>query len=91
MKVGSYYGGYSVNVRRRSGEKRLTSYCPNDEEWFAEMFRLFVTNHALLHEIRPKTWDILIDDGWIPVSDSDWECALGRGCPDRIMRAAAKR
>lgn len=91
LRTGAYYGGYSIRVRKASGERRLTSYCPNDEEWFAEIFRLFVTNHALLYEIRPRTWNILMDDGWVPVSDSDWMAALGKGCPDRMLRAAQRR
>ena len=90
LKLGAYYGGFSTLVRKESNEARLTSYCPNDAEWFAEMFRLFITNHALLYEVRPKTWNILA--GFFnPVSDIDWERALGKGCPDRVLKSQLKR
>lgn len=51
-----YRGDFSITMRQRSGhEQPLTSYCPDDGEWFAEMFRLFVTNPDLLRVLRPKT------------------------------------
>ena len=56
LKKFSYFGDYSLKLRRESGERQITSYCPNDAEWFAEIMRLFITNHALLYTIRPKTW-----------------------------------
>lgn len=43
-----------------SGELPITSYAPNPAEWFAEIFRLFVTNHGLLKQLRPKTYNILL-------------------------------
>jgi len=62
---------FSTEIRKRSGEKRITSYCPNDMEWFAEIFRLFVTNPDLLSKIRPKTYAALIDSGLKPVVTLD--------------------
>lgn len=56
---GSYSSLSSTEVKEASGEKDLTSYCPNNGEWFAEMFRLFVTNPDLLAQLRPKTYDEL--------------------------------
>lgn len=55
----TYYSAFSQAVRKESGEARLTSYCPNDAEWFAEMMRLFITNPRLLGALRPKTCRIL--------------------------------
>lgn len=37
---GRYFGGFSIATRKRCAEAPITSYCPNDAEWFAEMFRL---------------------------------------------------
>ena len=90
LSRGAYYGGYSSQVRSASKEKRITSYCPNDAEWFAEIFRLFVTNHALLYTIRPRTWELLMSK-WVPVSDDDWVRATGRGIPQRILEHQEKR
>jgi hypothetical protein len=83
---GRYSSDYSTEVRKQSGEKPITSYCPNDAEWFAEMFRLFVTNASLLECIRPRTWDI-ITDRWVPVSADDWKKELTGAVPNRIIKA----
>lgn len=83
---GPYWGQYSQDVFDQSGEKGISGYEPdNPIEWFAEMMRLFITNHALLYWIRPKTWDLL-SQRWKPVSDNDWETALGPDCPNRILK-----
>lgn len=82
----SYSGDYGESVCRASGERPLTGYCPNSAEWFAEMFRLFVTNHDLLRLVRPKTHDILCRD-WVPVSDPNWRIELGEGVPARIVKS----
>jgi hypothetical protein len=89
--TGRYFSDYSLKMRPLSGEKPLTSYCPNDAEWFAEMFRLFVTNHALLKVLRPKTWELLRSD-WKPVSsDRDWRVELGTNVPARIIENLSKK
>lgn len=75
---------YSSLVRMESKEPKLTNYCPNDSEWFAEMGRLFITNHALLKEVRPRTWNILTRK-WKPVSKPNWIEELGEGIPERII------
>lgn len=88
---GTYWGNASKEVFKASGEKAITSYEADDpHEWYAEMMRLFITNHALLYAIRPKTWDILCDM-WKPVSDNDWETALGPDCPQRVLSIQEKR
>ncbi len=43
-----------------SDEPPITSYAPNNDEWFAEMFKLFLTNPDLLRLIRPKTYNIFV-------------------------------
>ncbi len=81
---GRYFGDLSSRVRAASGEPPLTSYCPDDAEWFAEMARLFVANHALLMIVRPRTWELLLER-WAPVSGDDWEAELGDGVPPRVL------
>lgn len=51
---------FSDRIRQESGEKPITSYSPNTQEWFAEIFRLFVTNPLLLERIRPLAYAALI-------------------------------
>lgn len=98
---GTYFGNYSIDTRAASGEKPITSYCENDAEWFAEIFRLFITNHLLLQQLRPKTYDIL-RARWTPVhvlhlfdpDDTtviDWRTALGTNAPERIITNLVKK
>lgn len=90
VKKWSYGSEYCVAVMEESGEPKLTNYCPNPAEWFAEMFRLFVTNHALLKVVRPVTWSILRRK-WTPVSGDNWIRELGKGAPKRIIESNKKK
>lgn len=47
--------------KRETGEDAITGYAPNDNEWFAEIFRVFVTNPDLLRLLRPKMYAKLIE------------------------------
>ena len=87
---GKYYSEFSANLRRESLEAPLTGYCPNDAEWFAEMFRLFVTNPNLLHKLKPKTYHGLASKGFKPYFKDDWLARL-RGAPSRIAWQAEKK
>ena len=87
---GAYWSDYGEAVRKESGEKPITSYCPNSAEWFAEMFRLFVTNGVLLEKLRPKTFSILTRK-FQPVSDHNWEVELGVEVPQRILLNLRKK
>lgn len=51
-------GGFRSHVWRPLDAAPLTSYCPNDNEWFAELFRLFVTNPDLFERVRPGIADL---------------------------------
>lgn len=88
-KKGSYFGDFSVKLRRDTQEDPVTTYCPNDAEWFAEIFRLFVTNHALLKELRPRTHQQL-RKVFYPASRHDWQSELEylTPVPDRTFNAA---
>lgn len=85
-----YRGDYSIGMRKRSGnEQPLTSYCPDDGEWFAEMFRLFVTNPDLLHKLRPRTHALLAAD-FKPVFEDGWRERLA-GAPDRTILSIERK
>ena len=86
---GRYSSDYSIKMARTTGEKPLTSYAPNEAEWFAEMFRLFVTNPLLLKAVRPKTFAALKSDGhrWFR---KPWRSVL-IDAPPKIIRAAENK
>jgi hypothetical protein len=83
---GSYGSEYSSAVMKESGEPPVTSYAPNPWEWFAEIFRLFVTNPDLLRLIRPRAYNILTQR-WKPCIISDWRTALGDNVPPKVVKA----
>jgi hypothetical protein len=87
--VDHFFGGWrwGRQVRKETGELRLTSYCPNDAEWFAEMFRLFCTNPSLLAAVRPATHAALTGRGLVPVESRDWHSVIA-GCPARTLARA---
>lgn len=84
-----YRGDFSRDRRAWAGEEPITSYCPDDGEWFAEMFRLFVTNPGLLQAIRPKTYALLLED-FRPVFYDRWEDRL-KDAPERTIAAAHRK
>ena len=84
-----YFSDFSVRLRAASGEPRLTSYCPDDAEWYAEMHRLFVTNSDLLRLLRPRTY-ALIREHLRPVVDSPWTQVLAHA-PDRTVAQARRK
>lgn len=84
-KHAKYWSEYSTNVYKKAKEKAITSYCPDPSEWFAEMFRLFVTNPNLLRQLRPYTYDLLVRD-FTPLGDTPWVQVLNSifVCPDYL-------
>lgn len=84
-----YTSHFSRDIRKQSGEAKLTNYCPNNGEWFAEMFRLFVTNPDLLRALRPVTYGLLLDH-FTPVVNQNWAQVL-QDAPTRTMQAALKK
>lgn len=86
-----YRGDFSASLRANAGELPLTSYCPDDGEWFAEIFRLFVTNPDLLCQIRPATYGLLISY-FQPLADGTWDWVLrNHGAPERTLSAARNK
>jgi hypothetical protein len=91
QRKGSYWSDFSAIVRGHAGEKAITSYCPNDAEWFAEMFRVFVTNPDLLRLVRPRTYRELAGAvGLQPVFTDTWRDRL-RDAPPRTLMAAERQ
>lgn len=69
-------GGFRSHVWRPLDAQPLTGYCPNDNEWFAELFRLFVTNPDLFRRVRPKVADLFLAD-WPNAAESrPWQEVL---------------
>lgn len=88
-KKGDYWSDYGANIRNRSGEDKITNYCPNDAEWFAEIFRLFVTNPDLLQRIRPRAFGMIAKD-FRPLECGHWTGVL-KDAPQRTIEQAAKK
>lgn len=88
-RVGPYFGDFSHGMRERAGEEPITGYCPNDGEWFAEMFRVFVTNPDLLLQLRPRTHAEMVAR-LKPVFTDTWRERLV-GAPDRTVLAAQRK
>jgi hypothetical protein len=89
-KKGSYFSDYGEDVCARSREEPISGYHPNEAEWFAEMFRVFVSNPDLLRLIRPRTYRILTER-WKTVTENDWRTELGPDCPRRVVAALEKK
>jgi hypothetical protein len=88
---GTYFGDYSIAMRAEARERPISSYCPNDAEWFAEMFRVYCTNAELLRQLRPKTYKLLRAD-LVPVSHGrDWRKAMGGNVPPRLIECAVNK
>lgn len=88
--VDRYRSDFSRELRRETAEPKLTNYCPDDGEWFAEIFRLFVTNPDLLRGLRPLTYAALVARGLKPVWTDDWRTRLD-GAPERTIALCARR
>lgn len=95
----SCYGLFSYRIYMESGaEKPLTGYLGTDKErqtfymeWFAEIFRLFVTNPQLLEEVRPGAHKAL-RARLQPVHLVPWGTVLwSHYAPERIVKMAEKK
>lgn len=96
---------FSKTIYGQSGEKPLTGYLGTDKEtltffmeWFAENFRLFVTNAELCRRLRPRFYSALRGAGikpveLFPLSCLSWHAMLTEGyaAPDRIVDQARKK
>jgi hypothetical protein len=72
MAHGSKPGLISREMYHSTKEEAISGYSPNVNEWFAEIFRLFVTNPNLLLHIRPKMYQKLMDR-YLPIETRAWD------------------
>lgn len=82
-------GGVRSHLWRPLDAAPLTGYCPNDNEWFAELFRLFVTNPDLFRAVRPKICDLFEEDWALDVEKRPWQGVLADS-PRHIAAAQNK-
>lgn len=88
---GAYFGDFSIAIRGAAGEEPISSYGgENDAEWFAEAFRLFVTNPDLLKRLRPRTYRELIAAKLQAIEPRPWRDVLA-GAPERTIVAAQRK
>lgn len=84
---GTYWSEYGQSVMVESGEPATTSYGEtNPSEWFAEAFRLYITNPGLLKALRPRTW-VTLNRRWRHVGTLDWREVLGDDCPRKVLKS----
>jgi hypothetical protein len=89
-RLGPYYSDFSGHLRKATGSAALTGYAPNDWEWFAEMFRLFVTNPDLLRAARPHVYDALKERFNTVQPERPWREVL-HDAPLRTITAAERK
>jgi hypothetical protein len=101
-RPGRYFSEFSKHIRGHADEAPISGYLgvrmedgredpiSGCAEWFAEMFRLFVTNPDLLRLIRPRTFASLRESGLEPVVDTDWKTTLA-DAPARTIAVCEKR
>lgn len=90
---------FAKRICETSGEDPLTGYLGTDKEemtyhmeWFAENFRLFVTNPGLSQLLRPKFYAAMRADGIQPIWRGDWDQILMANlAPSRITVQARKK
>lgn len=74
----------------------LTSYCPNANEWFAEWFRLWVTNPDLLRALKPGLADLMSKRWPHEAEQRGWQAVLldsprhVQAASNRIKRAGRR-
>lgn len=83
---GARGGIRAASWHSETGEPAITTYAPDVNEWFAEIFRLFVTNPSLLCRIRPKMYNKLAVEWRMLAESRDWKEVLAGA--DRQIKAA---
>lgn len=82
-------GGFRSHVWRPLDAAPLTGYCPNDNEWFAELFRLYVTNPHLLNLVRPRIFELFCNEWPARAEIHSWTTVLA-GSPRHLAAASNK-
>lgn len=82
-----WFGDLCTTIKNEAKEPGITSYAEtNAAEWFAEAFRLFVTNPTLLKLFRPKTYKLL-SNRLKQTTEEDWKIRIGDNCPKKVIKA----
>lgn len=89
---------FSKQIYDQSKEAPLTKYLGTDTkvatffmEWFAENFRLYVTNPDLSLKLRPKFYTAVFSAGIYPIIEESWEEVLRlNNAPTRNIEQARK-
>lgn len=90
-RKGAYYSEVCELVKTEAQEPGLTGYAnENPAEWFAEAFRLYVTNHSLLRALRPRTHAAL-KRRWQALGPDDWLPPLGSNVPERVVKSLVNK
>jgi hypothetical protein len=93
---------FSETIHKESLEKPMTGYTTQGHsrpqkihwfmEWFAENFRVFVTNPDLCKRLRPKFYKAIVMRGIKPVIESNWLQTLEKqNATQRIIEMAGKK
>jgi hypothetical protein len=90
---------FSKRIWEQSKEAPLTGYLGTNKEaatfymeWFAENFRLFVTNPDLSRTLRPAFYVAMLETGFVPATSEGWEAVLlASAAPARIVEQARKK
>lgn len=92
---------FSWKIHEQSREDPMTGYLGRYEnyrpthfymEWFAEIFRVYVTNPDLCRRLRPRFVAAMELAGFSPVVDKNWDAVLqGHGATERIISQASKK
>lgn len=82
-------GGFRSHVWRPLDAAPITGYAPNDNEWFAELFRLYVTNPHLFNLVRPRIVGLFCVEWPRRAENRDWAEVLGSS-PRHIAAATNK-
>lgn len=82
-------GGFLSHVWRPLDADPITSYAPNDNEWFAELFRVFVTNPHLFRLVRPHIADLFQEQWPARAETRPWQEVLAES--PRHLKAAANK
>lgn len=81
-------GRLSHEWRHATNEEPISGYAPNNNEWFAELFRLYVTNPDLLRVLRPRVYSRMRET-WQPIEERPWDVVLA-AAPRQLAAARNK-
>jgi len=82
-------GFFAKGIANVRDVEPITGYCDNVLEWFAEMFRLFVTNPDLLRAMRPAMFALMMQRWPRVAEERSWQRVLNMA-PRQLQAAENK-